>query len=178
MLQEEFNNHFKELYAEDASRLAAEWRLFASTLEYGHDLEREAIDFQAVKLFPIKHSKMTEVRADRGWQPTGLLVEKGDRLRLTPGGRFTIAREPTAQGSPVGEAWPCEANGVTLDYHGGRPLGILLAAVGARGFVDPIVIGSGGEFVMPRDGALYLRVNDSPAKLSDNEGKLVVGILH
>jgi hypothetical protein len=38
------------------------------------------------------------------------------------------------------------------------------------------VIGMGVESPVERDGTLYLRINDSPAELSDNAGELTVRV--
>ena len=62
-----------------------------------------------------------QVAADRGWQSTGLLLERGRKYRFEAEGRYQIARDP--------QVWWCEPNGVTIRYHGGLPLGILLGAV-------------------------------------------------
>ncbi|MEM1305757.1 MAG: hypothetical protein AAGG46_12720, partial [Planctomycetota bacterium] len=169
VLDGDFNGRFREAFDDDAATLAAEWRLFVSTLEYGHDLEREAIDFRPSR--PLDAQKVTvTVRADRGWQPTGVTVKQGARLRFAPAGRFTVSREP--DGTP----WPCEANGVTLRYHAGRPLGLLLAAIGPRGLTSPVAIGGGDELVTETAGPLLLRLNDSPAELQENDGEVRVTI--
>ena len=172
VLQADFNERFRQVFTDDARLLAVEWLVFLTSLEYGHDLSREVIENRAVRPLSPRQSQTLKLQVDRGWQPTGRAVKQGDRLRFQTDGKFVIAREAE------GDELPCEANGVTLDYHGGRPLGVLLCAVGRRGFVEPITIGSGGEFTMPRDGAMFLRVNDSPAKLSDNQGTLSVVISH
>lgn len=170
----DFNARFRALYADDRARLQREWRLFASTLVYGHDVSREAIVFDDG--LPTERSRSItgcEIRADRGWQSTGVRVEAGNRYRIAATGRFVIARD--ADGTP----WPCEAGGVTLRYHGGRPLGELLAVVddGPDAFTRPKPVGLAESFEASTTGTLYLRVNDSPAELSENEEALRVRII-
>jgi hypothetical protein len=70
---------------------------------------------------------------------------------------------------------------VTIEYHDGRPLGMLLGALrptgeGAGSFGEPIAIGLGATLKPERDGVLYLRVNDLPAKLDDNRGTMSVRV--
>jgi hypothetical protein len=76
-----------------------------------------------------------------------------------------------------------EANGITLKYHKGQPIGKLLAAVTDEGksgglspLVKPLALGNRGEIQPEREGVLYLRVNDSPAELADNTGQLNVTV--
>ncbi|MEM6798213.1 MAG: hypothetical protein AAF589_01740 [Planctomycetota bacterium] len=179
VLQQDFNDRFRRAFARDARALGAEYQLFAKTLVYGHDVEREAIDFRQGKPFDSPASsgspRRVAVRADRGWQPSGVAVRRGESYRFQAKGRYVIAKEP--DGAP----WPCEANGITFTYHGGRPLGQLLAAVVdyeapllGGGLLQPFVLGGSGVFKAPASGTLLLRVNDSPAKLAENEGGLTV----
>ena len=91
-------------------------------------------------------------------------------------GRYQVAREP--------KVWWCEPGGVTIRYYGGRPLGMLLAATsdesqpltGLSPLTRPEPIGLGTEIEFAEAGTLFLRINDSPAELADNDGELVVRI--
>ena len=64
------------------------------------------------------------------------------------------------------------------------PLGVLLAAVrpdtpvpgATSALLRPIVVGPGTTLAPAAPGTLYLKINDSPAKLADNTGKLVVTV--
>jgi hypothetical protein len=184
VLSTDFNDRLRKACAQDWSDLQTEWRLMIATLQYGHDIPREAIDFKSGE--PLTKPVTTTIRADRGWQSTGVLVEAGKPYRIEATGRFTISREP--DGSVV----PSEAGGVTLDYHAGAPLGMLLASVDDRGdrgassgrpagfgpgsFIEPTRLGLAKTFTPQRSGTLYLRVNDSAAELGENEGELRVSI--
>ena len=78
----------------------------------------------------------------------------------------------------------CEPGGVTIRYYRGRPLGMLLGAVradtpgatGPNGLLKPLPLGLDTTLTAPRDGTLYLRINDSPGELADNAGSLAVEI--
>ena len=73
------------------------------------------------------------------------------------------------------QPWPCEPGGVTLEYHNGRPLGILLAATDAS-LAQPFAVGLGSTIEPTESGTLYLRVNDSAGRLDDNRGTLTATI--
>jgi hypothetical protein len=101
---------------------------------------------------------------------------------VTATGRYVIAAEQR-DGATI--PWPCEPGGVTIDYHDGRPLGILLGAIDVRDagnasesgtFAEPLTIGTRAVVKPKTSGTLYLRVNDSAGKLGDNRGTLVVKI--
>ena len=170
--RDDFNRRFARAYAGDRRRLDAEWRSFAATLAYGHDVEREAIEFQEGVPLAVGGSRRITVQAARGWQSTGVAVEAGRPYRVEATGRFVINRDP--DGTP----WPCEANGVTLAYHAGRPVGQLLATVdrGPGAFVESTAVGLAADYAPSTSGTLYLRVNDAPNSLADNEGELSVTI--
>ncbi|HEY1067719.1 MAG TPA: hypothetical protein VGE52_16465, partial [Pirellulales bacterium] len=80
--------------------------------------------------------------------------------------------------------WISEANGVSIRYYHGRPLGLLLGAIrpeslgeGKTPLVSPLEIGLGATLTPDETGVLYLRVNDSSAELADNQGELEVNIV-
>jgi hypothetical protein len=177
VLRDDFNELFRAAYADDWNDLELEWQQFVATLDYGCDTERAAFEFAAERPLPSSGTDV-KVAADRGWQSTGYRLEAGRTDELTADGQFVIGREP--DGTP----WPCEANGITLEYYAGRPLGILLAAVDpggdsterAKAFTEPIEIGTRTKLTAPRSGVLWLRVNDSPSRLAENEGAVRVRV--
>jgi hypothetical protein len=100
------------------------------------------------------------------------LLKRGQKYKVTAQGKYVIAND--------GEPWPCEPNGVTLRYHDGQPLGMLLGSLRLKSqpstFAQPVVIGLGTSLIPEDDAILYLRVNDSPAELSENQGVIDVRI--
>jgi hypothetical protein len=78
--------------------------------------------------------------------------------------------------------WESEAGGITIRYHRGQPLGKLLIALdepqqlGATGLANYGAVGEGEDIMIPSNGVLYFRVNDSPAELAANEGALQVTV--
>ncbi len=171
----DFTSRFRRLYAEEWADLCEEWLVFTDALEYGMDVERFAIEFADGREQPGAATTVS-VRADRGWQGTGIALAAGQSYRLKATGRFQLGLEP--------RIWWSEPGGVTLRYYRGRPLGRLLAAVrseqkpGARSspLTEPIEVGLSTTIKPDADGTLYLRVNDSPAELDDNEGTLNVQV--
>ena len=170
-----FNRKFAEAYREDWPHLIEEWQLFVATLEHGHDVARMAIDFTPCKPIDSGTARFT-VRADHGWQNTGLRLEQGVPYSVAARGRYQVADQP--------QIWWCEPGGVTIRYYDGRPLGMLLAAVrpdeGAAGGVTPLIrpvaIGLRKAITPEASGTLYLRINDSAGELDDNAGELEVEI--
>ncbi len=172
---ETFRKTFEGLYRSDLRQLQEQWQWFFTQLDYGFDVPRESFVYQ-----PVLRTKDSEtivtIRADRGWQDSGIRVGAGSKWVLTGRGRFQIAADP--------EPWISEAGGVTIDYHGGQPLGRLLAAVsdqqdslaGVSPLVRPIPIGLERSVTFERGGDLFLRVNDRPSALGDNRGELEVVI--
>lgn len=176
----DFNRRFQEAFGDDLNEIALTWPAFASELEHGRDIARSAITLAPGRPLGAAPERAT-VATDRGWQSSGVRVEAGKRYKLRAKGRYQLAAGP-----PV---WWCQPGGVTIRYHEGSPLGILQGAivpdrpgpiapgrVEETGLLAPVAIGLAATFVPTIDGTLYLRVNDSPAELSDNRGTLEVEI--
>ena len=189
--ERDFNDVVKREFGADWPNIEAEWQAFVAALDFGYDFERMAIDFR--RGTPLDgQPRSAKIAADRGWQSSGVWFEAGKSYHVTASGRYQIAVEKT---SGAEKPWPCEPGGVTIDYHDGRPLGILLGAIvevgegkaeGGRkgqettpskdGFAHPIEIGLGTTIKPAASGTLYLRVNDSAGRLDDNRGNLTVTI--
>ena len=158
----------------DLPEVVTEWNLFAADAWEGFDFERAAITFR--EGIPLMKSQRAEIRADRGWQSSGVLVEKDRRYEIVATGQFTLAEKP--------KPWVSEADGITFRYHNDRPLGQLLATIRpmkkAENETEPMIdvkpLGNKSVFEAPRSGTLYLRLNDHPAELSDNRGSVTVEI--
>jgi hypothetical protein len=172
--RDEFTRRFDGLWASERRELEEEWQLFAVNLQYGYDVPRAAVQYAPGQRLPAEGAQV-DVAADRGWQSTGIRLEANNVYRITATGRYQIAQEP--------QTWWCEPDGVTIRYWRGQPLGRLLgqvrpdqAAPGLTPLARPVAIGSSGTLRPDQTGTLYLVVNDSPAELSDNAGKVLVKI--
>ena len=60
---------------------------------------------------------------------------------------------------------------MTIRYHAGRPLGMLLARVDLEEFAP---IGTAATLTPKRNGPLYFKINESAGGLADNSGSLAV----
>ena len=180
-------NEFKKKFIEQIEtknswhEFQNDWSDFATNLVYGYDFERTVISDYAVgkKLSPKKPKELS-VTSEKGWQNSGIDVESGKRYRITATGRFQLAQEPTA--------WWSEANGVTLRYYRGIPIGTLLVAVLPEqsaiqtnspegvGFLSPKPIGTHFTGAVPQSGTLFFRINDFPSELRDNKGTIAVTV--
>jgi hypothetical protein len=103
------------------------------------------------------------VRADNannGWTNSGLVVRKGQRLRISASGRVSLGRGrfSTPGGIQTNDAEKLLRNEAT---------GALIAVIGDDND-DFILIGPRREFVAQRDGVLFLGVNEGD--LTDNTG--------
>jgi hypothetical protein len=214
-----FRDAWQKLFAADQADLRDDIAIYAHGAEYGYDWERNRVEFRAGRSFPAdRREGRCAVDSARGWQASGIQLTGGEVYEIRATGQVLLQQKP--------EPWPAEANGITLAYHAGQPLGILLGAIrddvfdpdqvvgvhplttsktsipiaqplpkplspvaklaaktgkpelveSEARFMAPLVIGSGCKFRAPRTGTLYLRLNDSPALLQDNQGSLQVTI--
>lgn len=104
------------------------------------------------------------VRADssnNGWTNSGLVVRKGQRLRITASGRVSLGRGRFS--TPGGVAAIQDSDKLMRN----EATGALIAVIGDDND-DFILIGPRREFVAQRDGVLFLGVNEGD--LADNTG--------
>ena len=105
-----------------------------------------------------------KVRADNssnGWTNSGLVVRRGQRLRISASGRVSLGtnRYSTPDGVPnIADRDKLMRN---------SPTGGLIAVIGDDND-DFIFVGRGRDFVAQRDGVLFLGVNEG--NLGDNSG--------
>lgn len=165
---------FEDELAPDLPEIVTEWNLFAADSWEGFDFQQSAIEFHAG--VSLTKPQRIEIRADRGWQSSRVFVEKGRRYELVATGEFTLAEKP--------KPWVSEADGITFRYHNGRLLGQLLASIRPatkmanerEPMLDVKPLGKTSSFEAPRNGTLYLRLNDHPGELADNRGHVTVEI--
>jgi hypothetical protein len=104
------------------------------------------------------------VRGDNtanGWTNTGLVVRRGQRLRITATGRVTLGAGRTT--NPAGIATLPDRDKLMRN----EPTGGLIAVIGDDND-DFIFVGPSRDFVAQRDGVLFLGVNEG--NLADNTG--------
>jgi len=104
------------------------------------------------------------VRADaanNGWTNSGLVVRKGQRLRITASGRISLGR---GRFSTPGGVSNLNDNEKLMRN---EQTGALIAVIGDDND-DFILVGPRREFVAQRDGVLFLGINEGD--LTDNTG--------
>jgi len=172
----DFNQHLQKVFADDWAQVTEDWQLFVANVDYGYDFARMEIDRTPGQPLPPTTPTKFKVAADRGWQNTGLAVAAGQKYQLRAEGRYQVA--------DVGGKWISEPGGITIRYHHGQPLGLVMAAVRAdqpaageaSGLIKPIVVGLGTTLEPKRAGTLYLRINDSAGERADNLGGVDVEV--
>lgn len=168
---------FRQLFAADFTDLEEEWLLFTETLAYGYDIARAAIDFKDGKPLGAQAGHVS-VKADRGWQSSGVEVQAGQEYRITASGRCAMAQKP--------HPWESEPQGISIRYADGRPIGLLLGTIRSKSRPDTypqttmaksFVVGRELVFKPETTGTLYLRLNDFWNELADNTGSYSVEIV-
>jgi hypothetical protein len=104
------------------------------------------------------------VRADsanNGWTNSGLVVRKGQRLRISASGRVSLGRGRFS--TPGGVATVPDSEKLMRN----EATGALIAVIGDDND-DFLLIGPRREFIAQRDGVLFLGVNEGD--LADNTG--------
>ncbi|MBB77035.1 MAG: hypothetical protein CMJ75_21215 [Planctomycetaceae bacterium] len=172
----DFSERFMKQLGADWFELVQEWRLFVEELHYGYDVPRSAFVRRDPHEVPPEGA-LTQVATDRGWQSTGWHMVAGRTYALTAEGRYQLDDQP--------RVWWCEPDGVTIRYHRGRPLGVLLAAMVAvptgddefaAPLLQPIPVGRAGMLTAAKDSLLYLAINEPSSQLSNNKGTIAVRI--
>ena len=110
---------------------------------------------------PIKTANV-DVIAKRDWTSSGLIVKRGDRIRIRASGTVTLDPNSGVTSGPEGIDQQ-DPKKLMQD----KPTGSLIAVIGADND-DFIFIGKTTEFTAARDGLLFLSVNEGT--LSDNSG--------
>lgn len=174
MTRELVTNLNERLLDKFDAELEANWMQYVSGIEFGFDFDRAAIRFADGT--PLAgQSREVEVDPSRGWQSTGIEVKAGSKYRAQAAGQFTVADVP--------KEWVSEANGVSIRFVRGQPIGRLLGCVrtkggeqSARSMLEVMPLGNSAEFKPEASGVLYFRINDSYAELADNRGRLKVSV--
>jgi sRNA-binding regulator protein Hfq len=111
---------------------------------------------------PVK-TITVDVVGKRDWTSTGLIVKRGDRIRITASGSVTLDPSSGRASGPEGLAELADPKKLMPD----QPTGALIGVIGADND-DFIFIGRSSEFQASRDGLLFLSVNEG--NLADNTG--------
>jgi hypothetical protein len=110
--------------------------------------------------FPVR-VRVSAGSAANGWTDSGLMVRKGQRLRISATGRVSLGEGRFS--TPTGLPRVVDTEKLMRN----EPTGTLIAVIGDDND-EFIAIGANREFYAPRDGRLFLGVNEG--KLEDNTG--------
>jgi hypothetical protein len=118
-------------------------------------------------LGPNARTSTADVAAGRSWRSTGVIVKRGDRIRITATGNITV--DPSGELSgPEGTAAP-DASKLMPD----KPTYALIGVIGAEDN-NFFYIGRSTEFTATRDGLLFLCVNEGDPAKSTGSFKAVI----
>lgn len=172
-----FNRELQSSLGKQWPILAARWRIACHDLDYGFDWQREQVKLSAKDPLWNGDDLQIQVRPDQGWQSCGVRIPRGAKLRISAEGKITLADQP--------KAWISQPQGITFQYHRGRPLGQLqfcllpnandpqakrIEPLKTQGVVDqPLVNVSEYSW-------LLFRINDECGKRADNRGSYQVSI--
>jgi len=149
------------------NELELNWQVLLMNMDYGYDVRAAA-----VQLMDQPAQMPITISSKLCWQSTGFELEKGKSYELSATGRFKIAERS--------KPWMSEANGITIHYYHGQPLGLLLAAVVPDDQPERlravIPVGLHATITPKESGTLFFCVNENPAQLGDNEGEIKVEV--
>jgi len=163
----------------DAALADRDFDAFTDEVDYGYDATRSAVDWSTGR--PLAARQQATVAGDRGWQNTGWSLDRGRRYAFTATGRCTVGFLSDAESAADREPRRLEstADGISLRWYRGRPLGRLLVAQwmeeppgGGRPRFEVLAAGAGAAFTAAVDGPVFMKINEPPGELADNEGRL------
>ncbi len=167
----QFTRQFYQSLRTEWPVLSARWQLLCNDLEYGFDRERNRVSLDTSLPLLGSEPLTMQLHADQGWQSAPARVEAGKKVTIDAVGKYQLREQA---------AWESEADGVSISYHRGLPWGRVVACIvpeaASIGPYLPMLtilsIGSHGEFIVPQNGWLLVKVNDFPSSLGDNQGEL------
>lgn len=162
----------------DWKNLSIQWRCFVDDLDYGFDRTRSALEWGSLEnRVLVKNEGLGfELRADRGWQSTGIVVESGESIEVSAEGRIVVREFAD------GKRWSSEPQGITVEYHRGKPLGCVIGVLASVEEEQPtarweaVRVGKQAVLTASAKSILLLKINEPSRGLADNRGTLSVAI--
>ena len=155
---------FDAVYGPMQEEVIFEYRQFLSQLAPGLRVDLTAWDWKAkFKALTGGTKVKARIEANRGWQPSRVLVNPGQTLAWETEGQWKLADaadELSAAGEPGGR--------------GGLEGVLLLQDEGGYRLGEPFFLGAQGNWTAPTAGRLYLRCRDDWAKLAGHKGAITV----
>jgi hypothetical protein len=103
-------------------------------------------------------------------------VEPGESIEVSAEGRVVVREFAD------GKKWSSETQGITAEYHRGKPLGCLLGVLASveeeqrTARWETLRIGKRAVLTASRKSILLLKINEPSRDLADNQGTLSVSI--
>lgn len=171
---EQFTAEFEKQIVGQLRELDEQWQLFVVGADYGYDFARNAVSYSAGRPLTSQGGSF-DLLANRGWQSTGLYLEGGKPYLITTEGKYVVRKQEPA--------WVSQANGISIEYVNGRPIGMLLGCVrpdeprpGVASMNAPFTVGVSRTLTPSASGTLYLKVNDSVGGYADNDGQVTITV--
>ena len=152
---------FSATYGKQSRELEFEYSFFLKHVQPGFDVERCSWDWDA-RFRKLKSAKPVrfDIRADQGWQASGVRLEPGQKYKLTADGKWQLTQDDE----------PVSANGTG---NSGQLVGVVMTKMKLG---EPFVIGEKSEYLSRVAGDLYLRCGDAWNSLADNTGEISVSV--
>jgi len=155
---------FDAVYGPMQDEVVFEYRQFLSQLAPGLRVDLTAWDWKAkFKALTGGTRVKARIEANRGWQPSRVLVNEGQTLAWETEGTWKLndaAEGLTAAGETGGR--------------GGLEGVLLFHDEGEYRLGEPFFLGAQGSWTAPSAGRLYLRCRDDWAKLAEHKGAITV----
>ena len=169
----------KSQLANDWDQTLLDWNGFISDLDFGYDPERSQVQSNKPLASTLAEGKrMLALETDRGWQSTGIIVQKGDSISINCDGRFQIRG---GIDTTISE-WQSEAQGISVEYHEGHPIGCVIASIQPLSASnetkrwETIRVGRSVALEPEATGLLFLKINEPSSELYDNRGTLSIQV--
>lgn len=150
---------FESVYGAMANEISFEYLFFLKHVCNGYRADLTWWDWKrkSTALQPTT-TRTVKVLANRGWQPTGLLVKTDQEYELTTTGTWKTSKTQTKGVSAAGG-----------DAGIGKLVGILFYDYKLS---EPFEIGASMKFKAPLDAQLHVRCEDDWSSLGDNVGAI------
>ncbi len=174
MSDAQWNRELLQAVPLQQQQLETQWQVDTIWLQYGHDFARTAIQWREAKLSDQSEYEWT-VPADGAWHATGLKLAPGE-WEITTTGSYQVTQSDAGP-------WISEPEGISIRYVCGAPLGQVQLALqgdasilqGMSELTKPQVLGI-HRVVKSSGEELFVRVNDHPSQLDDNQGQVAITI--
>jgi len=175
----DLSNRLEQALEKKWPSVLADWNVFVSDFDFGYEPQRSMTDLGSITQSPKRWDSLLEpvlleLTSNRGWQDSGIDLQRGNKIRVTAEGTFTIAQQNSQ------DPWECGPNGITFQYFQHQPMGKLLATIvpmdgnASTSRLPLIPVGKEQIIEAPDDGRLLLKINEPAGQIADNAGFLTL----